>query len=94
MLDLHREAAEFFHELLLKAPEAEHARDYLKSRGFGREMAANWTVGWMPDNPQVFLDWARSRKFTGRELMDSGICSLRDEDNPAVRACLCASWTG
>jgi DNA primase len=55
MLDLHREATEFFHELLLKAPEAAHARDYLKSRGFGKEMAANWTVGWMPENTAVFL---------------------------------------
>jgi DNA primase len=81
ILDLHREAAEFFHQLLLKSPDAAHARDYLKSRGFGREMAANWTVGWMPENARVFLDWAKSRKFTGRELVDSGICYLREEGN-------------
>lgn len=82
LLDLHREAAAFFHELLLHDPAAVHARDYLKSRGFGKEMAVNWTVGWMPENPKVFLDWARSRKFSGRELKDSGICNLRDESNP------------
>jgi DNA primase len=81
LLDLHREAAEFFHELLLKSPDAAHARDYLKSRGFGKEMAANWTVGWMPENAKTFLDWARSRKFSGRELVDSGICYLREEGN-------------
>lgn len=82
ILDLHREAAEYFHQLLLKSPDAAHARDYLKSRGFGREMAANWTIGWMPENGRTFLDWARSRKFTGRELKDSGICNLREENNP------------
>jgi len=82
LLDLHREAAEFFHQQLLKAPDAAHAREYLKSRGFGREMAANWTVGWMPENARTFLDWARSRKFTGRELVDAGICYLREESNP------------
>ena len=81
LLDLHREAAEFFHQQLLKAPEAAHARDYLKSRGFGSAMAANWTVGWMPENARVFLDWARSRKFSGRELVDAGICYLREEGN-------------
>ncbi len=81
LLDLHREAAEFFHQQLLKAPEAAHARDYIKSRGFGREMAANWTVGWMPENAKTFLDWARSRKFSGRELVDAGICYLREEGN-------------
>ena len=82
LLDLHREAAEFFHQQLLKSPDAGHARDYLKSRGFGREMAANWQVGWMPENARVFLDWARERKFSGRELVDSGICYLKEEGNP------------
>lgn len=82
LLDLHREAADFMHSLLLKSPDAAHARDYLKSRGFGREMAVNWTVGWMPEKPQVFLDWAKSKSFTGRELVDSGICYLREEGNP------------
>lgn len=82
LLDLHREAAAFFHELLLKDPAAAHAREYLKGRGFGKEMAVNWTVGWMPENGRIFLDWARSRKFSGRELKDSGICNLRDESNP------------
>ncbi len=81
LLDLHREAAAFFHELLLKDPAAEHARAYLKSRGYGREMAARWSVGWMPENAKTFLDWARARKFTGRELVDSGIASQRDENN-------------
>ncbi|MDP3852061.1 MAG: DNA primase [Luteolibacter sp.] len=81
ILDLHREAAEFFHALLLKAPEAAHARDYLKSRGFGKEMAANWMIGWMPENARMFLDWARERKFSGRELVDAGICYLREEGN-------------
>jgi DNA primase len=83
LLDLHREAAEFFHHQLLKAPEAEHAREYLKGRGFGREMAVGWLVGWMPEQARVFLEWAKSRKFTGRELVDSGICYLREEGNPA-----------
>ena len=83
LLDLHREAAGFFHELLLNDPAAAQARDYLKGRGFGREMAANWTVGWMPEHAKTFLDWARARKFTGRELVDAGICYLREEGNPA-----------
>lgn len=82
LLDLHREAAAFFHERLLKDPDARHARDYLKSRGFGREMAERWTVGWMPENPRAFLDWAKSKSYTGRELVDSGICYLREENVP------------
>jgi DNA primase len=54
----------------------------MKSRGFGSAMADSWSIGWMPDNPRVFLDWARSRKFTGRELIDSGITKQQTEGNP------------
>lgn len=81
LLDLHREAAAFLHERLLKDPAAGHAREYLKGRGFGREMAANWTVGWMPEQPKGFLEWARARKFSGRELVASGLAALRNPDD-------------
>lgn len=84
LLDLHREASAFFHELLKTDPKCQHARDYLKSRGFGKEMAERWEIGWMPDNPQTFLDWARSRNFTGKDLVASGLTSLRDENRPAA----------
>lgn len=83
LLDLHRDASAFFHELLKTDPQCQHARDYLKSRGFGREMAERWEIGWMPENPKVFLDWARSKKFTGKDLVDSGLASLKDEARPA-----------
>lgn len=82
VLDVLREATEFLHEQLMKSPDAGHARDYVKSRGFGREMAEGWRLGWMPENAQVFLDWARSKKFSGRELEQSGMCYLKDEQNP------------
>jgi DNA primase len=82
LMDIHREVAAFFHEQLMKNPAAQHAREYMKSRGFGSGMAANWMVGWMPDNPKFFLDWARTKKFTGRELVDCGLTSLREENNP------------
>ncbi len=84
LLDLHREAARFFHELLLKDPAAAHGREYLRSRGFDGEMARRWTIGWMPGNPQQFLHWAREQGFNGRELVNSGIASLRDESTPAA----------
>ena len=82
LLDIHREATAFFHEQLMKNPAAAHARDYMKSRGFGSEMAVSWSVGWMPDHPKLFLDWARSRKFSGRELVDSGIVKLKEDNQP------------
>jgi DNA primase len=82
LLDIHREATAFFHEQLMRNPAAQHARDYMQSRGFGSSMAASWAVGWMPDQPKLFLDWARAKNFKGRELADSGLASQRDEQNP------------
>lgn len=81
LLDVHREVAAFMHDQLLNNPAAKHARLYLKSRGFGSAMTNSWEVGWMPDQPKMFLDWARSRKFTGRELVGAGLTTLRDENN-------------
>lgn len=83
LLDLHREAAAFFHDLLLKHPGADHARAYLKSRGFGREMAQRWQVGWAPDKPALFLDWARTRQLRGRDLVDSGL-ALKSDRGPGL----------
>jgi DNA primase len=82
LMDLHREVAMFLHERLLADPDAGHARDYMKSRGFGKEMAVRWLVGWMPRNPRVFLDWARERNYKGRELVDSGLAGLKEEGDP------------
>jgi len=85
LLDLHREATRFMHELLLTDPRAKHARAYLKSRGYGREMAVRWMVGWMPADGKTFLDWAREKKFTGRELVDSGIAVQREQGGLYIR---------
>jgi len=83
LLDLHREASAFFHEQLKTNPDCQHARDYLKSRGFGREMAERWEIGWMPENPKTFLDWVRSRKYSGNDLVGSGLAALKDENRAA-----------
>jgi len=84
LLDLHRESAAFFHELLKTDPQCQHARDYLKGRGFGKEMAERWEIGWMPENPAQFLDWARKRKYTGKDLISAGLAGLRDQDRPSA----------
>ena len=84
ILDLHREVSAFFHENLRTNPDCQHARDYLKSRGFGREMAERWEIGWMPESAKVFLDWARERKYTGKELVACGFAGLKDAERPSA----------
>ncbi|GEM_PF-2194608 len=78
LLLLHAEATAWFHDLLLTHPDAQGARDYLKQRGLNRETAKKWSLGWAPTDSQLFLNWAKETKITGRELIDSGLAALKD----------------
>ena len=80
--ELNNKSARFFHEQLLKSPDAAHAREYLKSRGFGKETAQKWLIGWAPRNSNLFLQMARENGFNGREILQAGLGGLKDKNNP------------
>ncbi|EDY21275.1 DNA primase [Chthoniobacter flavus Ellin428] len=82
LLALHAEAADFFHWHLMKKPSAQIARDYLKSRGIGADVARAWKLGYAPDEWDAMRDFADSRGFSDEELVASGLVKLRDEENP------------
>jgi len=82
LLKLHGEAAEWFHENLLKKDFAEPARTYLKQRGIDRQIAKNWSLGFAPDAWDAFLKWAFERGYTRAHLLQSGLAKLRDENRP------------
>lgn len=82
LLTVLAEAARWFHELLLKNPNAAVARDYLKIRGFNRETAVDWQLGYAPADLAPLAAWAKERKFTGRDLVDCGLAAPKDEHNP------------
>ena len=48
LLQANEAAAAFFHQALLRAPEAKAALDYLSGRGFGRDVAERWVLGYAP----------------------------------------------
>ena len=80
--ELNNKSARFFHEQLLKNPDAAHAREYLKSRGFGKETAQKWLIGWAPRNSNLFLQMARENSFIGREILQAGLGGLKDKNYP------------
>jgi DNA primase len=43
-------AVEWYHDRLLHASDARPARDYLRSRGIGGELARRFRLGWAPDD--------------------------------------------
>ncbi len=80
LLRLHSEAAEWFHENLLKRDLGTPARDYLKTRGISREAAKSWKLGYAPESWDAFCQWASKEGYRRRELLSSGLVKLRDEE--------------
>ena len=88
LLKLHADAAEWFHENLLKRDVGESARKYLKHRGVTAEIAKQWQLGYAPDEWDAFGGWARGHGYSTRDLITSGLAKTRDdaESAPAERS--------
>ncbi len=86
LLELHREAAEFFHRLLLRSAEAQPARDYLKKRGLGAEIAKSWQIGYAPEGWDTLLRWAQDKGFRSEEIRASGLVTQKEPED-AQSAC-------
>src|SRR5437667_2640846 len=79
LLKLHAEAAEWFHENLIKKEIGEPARKYLKQRGITAEIAKHWQLGYAPDEWDAFGGWARGRGYQPGDLISSGLVKTKDE---------------
>ena len=70
LLDAMERAVQWYHERLLRSPDAGRARDYLRSRGYDGDVVRQFRLGWAPD------DWdalATSLKLPENVLSDSGL---------------------
>ncbi len=72
LVDAHRLAGEFF-VTQLDSPEAQTGRDFLTERGFGKEAAAHFGVGYAPQGWSALLDHLRGSNFTEAELRATGM---------------------
>ena len=79
LLKWHAEAAQWFHENLIKREVGKAAREYLRSREITVEIAKRWQLGYAPDEWDAFGSWARSREYDVRDLIASGLVKTRDE---------------
>jgi DNA primase len=79
LLKLHADAAEWFHENLLKRDVGKPARTYLKERGITAEVAKRWQLGYAPDEWDAFGTWARAHGYQTRDLITSGLAKTRDD---------------
>ncbi len=76
LLALHADAAAWFQMNLLRTKDAQIARDYLKGRGIGVEVAKNWQLGFAPESWHALLDFLRDKKFSVEEIIQSAARGL------------------
>ena len=85
LLKLHAEAAEWFHENLLKREVGAPAREYLKKRGINGEIAKSGRLGFAPESWDAFLKWARGAATRGRNSCRAASSSCATKKRPRAK---------
>lgn len=67
------EAGRFYHDRLKQAPDAGHARSYLRGRGYGGEVVEQFELGYSPDEFDALVAHLRGRGFKEREIQAAGL---------------------
>jgi DNA primase len=80
LIQLHKEAADWFHLNLHRNRDAEHARAYLKKRGLTKEISVNWLIGYAPGGWETFRNWAMANGFGREELLAGGLLTAKEGD--------------
>ena len=70
LLETMERAVAWYHERLLRSPDAGPARDYLRSRGYDGEVVRRFRLGWAPDEWDAL---SRELKLPARVLEESGL---------------------
>jgi DNA primase len=66
-------AAAIYYQEQLQLPEAQHGRDFLTKRGFDRDAAKSFSVGYAPDQWDSLFKFLKGKGFTEEELMLAGL---------------------
>src|SRR5687768_6643622 len=67
------EAAAWYHDHLLRAPDAQRARDYLIKRGLRAETVQRFAIGWSPERRDQLVVHLRVKGFKDQQLRDAGL---------------------
>ncbi|MDQ3940693.1 MAG: DNA primase [Actinomycetota bacterium] len=72
-------ASDFFHRALMSHPDALQARRYLEGRGFGREVAERWQLGYGPGR-DALCKHLLSRGFSREEIIKADLGRVSERD--------------
>jgi DNA primase len=66
-------ASATYYQEQLQLPQAQHGRDFLTKRGFDRDAAKNFGIGYAPDEWDSLYKFLKGKGFTDEELMLAGL---------------------
>ncbi len=72
-------SAEYFHQLLLHAPEAEQARQYIRSRKLTKGSVTRFKLGYSLDSFDACLSHFTGMGYSQQELLDVGLLTENEE---------------
>jgi DNA primase len=79
IIEANRLAADLFHDALMTSPDAAGARQYLDGRGFGREVAERWQLGYAPGR-DTLVKHLQQKGFSREEIISSDLGRVSDRD--------------
>lgn len=77
--DLLEAAADYFHELLLSAPEAEEARAYVRKRNLLRRSVTGFKLGYSLNSYDACRSHFEGLGYSKQELLNAGLLTENDE---------------
>lgn len=78
LLDVMRWAMRYYHEVLLKAKEAQIARDYLIKRHVSAETIDDWQLGYAPTGGDVAYRAMRAKGLADDDIFQAGLTIKKD----------------
>jgi DNA primase len=74
--EINYKATKYFYNQFKKSSKAQK---YMKERGFNENSLKTFGVGYAPKNPKLKDYLAKSKNYTQRELLDSGLFTLKEK---------------
>ncbi len=77
--DILETAATYYHNLLLNAPQAQHARDYVAGRAFQDRIIEAFQLGYALDEWHALETYLIGKQYTREELVSAGLLVERED---------------
>jgi DNA primase len=72
-------AVDYYHQILLYAPQAEHVRQYVAERGFSEDTVSEFRIGYALDSWDACRSHFNMQGYQDNDLIDAGLLTVNEE---------------